>query len=129
MHAIESRSTTIPITMELKDFVKKVVMDLVESVDEASQESSRSVKLLSQHDKRTIEFDIAITTEDVDTKSGKAGVKVLQFVKAGGDMSKELKNAAVSRISFGIDVCTITKAEAEQERREFEQSLSPTRYE
>ena len=58
-----------------------------------------------------MEFDIAVSVEDTDAKSGKAGIKVLQFAEAGGDISKETKNSTVSRIKFGINVDTATKAE------------------
>jgi hypothetical protein len=62
---------------------------------------------------RTIEFDIAVSAEETDQKSGKDGIKVLQFAEAGGDISKDNKNSTVSRIIFGLRIEPSTKEEHE----------------
>jgi hypothetical protein len=105
--------------MELKEFVKKVIIDLDLAVKEAGQETEYSVSFSDKKEKRTIEFDIAVTTEDIDTKSGKTGIRVLQFAEAGGKISKENKNSTVSRISFGVHVDTITKQERQVINNQF----------
>ncbi len=87
--------------MELKEFVKKVLTDLVQGVEEARSTSPRDMYLYSK-DNESIEFDIAVTVENTNTSSGKAGIHVLQFVETGGDISKEIKNSTVSRIKFGV---------------------------
>lgn len=87
--------------MELKEFVKKVLIDLVQSVEEADSISPR-VMYLYDRENKTVEFDIAVTVEDIDKLSGKAGIRVLQFVETGGDMAKEIKNSTVSRVKFGV---------------------------
>ncbi|MFA5093318.1 MAG: hypothetical protein WC543_05190 [Candidatus Omnitrophota bacterium] len=96
--------------MELKDFVKKVLSDLVQGVEEARNDSIRDMKLYDK-EMKTVEFDIAVTVEDVDTVSGKAGIRVLQFAEAGGDIAKETKNSTVSRVKFGVFIGTQTKQE------------------
>ncbi|MFA5157068.1 MAG: hypothetical protein WC532_06750 [Candidatus Omnitrophota bacterium] len=105
--------------MELKDFVKKVLTDLVQAVEEARSDSVRDMKLYDK-EMKTVEFDIAVTVEDVDKKSGKAGIRVVQFAEAGGDIAKEIKNSTVSRIKFGIFVGTLTKAEVNEQSQEAE---------
>ncbi len=97
--------------MELKEFVKKVISDAVEAVDETSQVSSREVTLASRSDRRTIEFDVAVSAEEKTTTDGKAGVRVLNFIEAGVDAGSESKNSTISRITFGVDVDTSTKLE------------------
>jgi hypothetical protein len=98
--------------MELKEFVKKVLVDLVDAVEEARTESTRDMKLLQNKDSgQTIEFDIAVTVEDNTAHQGQAGIKVFKFIEAGGEASKEMKNSSVSRISFGVYIDTFTKEE------------------
>lgn len=97
--------------MELKDFVKKVLVDLDAAVSEARSETQRDVSFTDGKDQRTVEFDIAVSAEETNAKSGKAGVKVLQFAEGGGSMSKENKNSTVSRVRFGVRIDSMTKEE------------------
>lgn len=97
--------------MELKDFVKKVLVDLDAAVSEARSETQRDVSFTNSKDQRTVEFDIAVSAEETNAKSGKAGVKVLQFAEGGGSMSKENKNSTVSRVKFGVRIDSMTKEE------------------
>ena len=59
--------------MELKEFVKSVLKDVVDAVEETRYESSRDMHLDSGKEQRTVEFDIAVTVEDNTRGSGKAG--------------------------------------------------------
>ena len=95
--------------MELKEFIKKVVADIVEAIDESSATASRNISLEKRDEKRTIEFDVAVTAEETSKKGGSAGVRVLSIGVDGG-MGKEIKNSTVSRITFGVDVDHYTKA-------------------
>lgn len=97
--------------MELKEFIKKVISDTVEAVDEASSSSARGVRLTSMDNRRTIEFDVAVIVEEETKAQGKAGVKVLSIIDAGGDISKNKKNLTNHRIAFGVNVEHWTKAE------------------
>jgi len=97
--------------MELKQFVKSVLKDIVDAVEETRQESTRDMYLDAGKDQRTVEFDIAVTVEDATSSSGKAGIKVFQVIEGGGDISKEYKNSSVSRIRFGIYIDRLTKDE------------------
>lgn len=98
--------------MELKEFVKKVLVDLVDAVEEARAESIRDMKLCNnKNSSQTVEFDIAVTAEDNIAKSGQAGIKVFKFIEAGSDASKEVRNSSVSRISFGVNVESYRKDE------------------
>ncbi len=105
--------------MELKDFVKNILKDLVDAVEETRQECSRDMRLDSNKDTRTVEFDIAVTVEDATSSSGKAGIKIFQIIEGGGDISKDYKNSSVSRVKFGIHVDAITKTERAQMNSQF----------
>ena len=97
--------------MDLKEFIKNVLIDLNAGVDDARRATSRNISFSATTEKRTVEFDIAVTVEEIDAKSGKAGVRVLQLVEGGGEISKTAKNSTVSRISFGLHIDTWTKEE------------------
>ncbi len=97
--------------MELKDFVKKVLVDLDSAVSEARSEMQRDVRFTDGKDQRTVEFDIAVSVEETGSTEGKTSVRVLQFAEAGGSISKENKNSTVSRVKFGIRIDSMTKEE------------------
>lgn len=105
--------------MELKEFVSKVIEDTMKAVDECGKTSSRDVHLANRPDRRTIEFDVAVSAEEKTTATGKAGVKVLAFIEAGGNIGSESKNSTVSRITFGVDVSNMTKNEKAVQRDRF----------
>lgn len=98
--------------MELKDFVKKVIVDLDAAISEANLETKRNVMFKGVKETRTaLEFDVAVTVESVDGTKGGGGIKVWGMVEAGGSQSLETKNSTVSRVSFGVDISEKTKEE------------------
>lgn len=97
--------------MELKQFIKNVLRDITQAVDEISLESTREMHLNNSTEQRTVEFDVAVTAEDITSASGNAGIKVFSIIEGGGETSKEVKNSSVSRIQFGVHVNRWTKAE------------------
>ncbi|MBK5215645.1 MAG: hypothetical protein JJE53_02470 [Candidatus Pacebacteria bacterium] len=98
--------------MELKEFVKKVLIDLDQAITEVNKETSRDIRFRDVSGKRNeIEFDIAVTVENKGTKGGKAGIKVFDMIQAGIEDSKEQKNSTVSRISFGLQIGAYTREE------------------
>lgn len=107
--------------MELQEFVKDVIIQLDKAVNEAGSQTSREVRFVENAGARTVEFDIAVSVSDVDKKGGKAGVKVLKFVEAGGDLSKETTSSTVSRVVFGLRIDSYTKEENERSTREAEE--------
>ena len=108
--------------MEIKEFVKSVLRDIVDAVEEVRHESSRDMHLKSGKDERTVEFDIAVTVEDSTASAGKAGIKVFQVIEGGADISKELKNSSVSRIKFGVYIDRLTKEEDARQKAEWERA-------
>jgi hypothetical protein len=108
--------------MNIEEFVKNVLVSIDKAVESARSEMQRDIHLASSANQRTVEFDIAVSAESADTASGKAGVKVLQFVEAGGDLTTQSKNSTVSRIQFGIHIDSMTKAENAIQQAQFEQN-------
>jgi len=97
--------------MNLQEFIENVLVSIDKAVDGARAQTKRDISLSNTPDRRTVEFDIAVSAEETASGSGKAGVRVMQFVEAGGDISKENKNSSVSRIQFGVYIDPLTKEE------------------
>jgi len=86
--------------MELKNFVKTTIMQIMNAVKEASDELKLDDVIFvgTKADKRCIEFDVAVAVEE----SGGASIKVVPFIPIGGEFSGELKNSTISRVQFGV---------------------------
>lgn len=97
--------------MELEEFVRRAIGDAVRGIEKASSELGRGVRLASAGDRRAMEFDIAVTVEEKTSAQGKAGVRILSVVEAGGDIGKSNKQLTSHRIAFGVDVNSMTNAE------------------
>ena len=110
--------------MDLKEFTKNILIDLDKAVSEAREETNRDITFSSKDNNRTVEFDIAISVESITEKSGKAGIKVLQFVESGGQISKENKNSTVSRVKFGVDFRHFTKEEERKNNIKMQNAFS-----
>ena len=98
--------------MDLKEFVKRVIIDLDQAVSEANNETKREVRFKGVKEQRTaVEFDVAVTVES--TGSGKTGgeIKVWGIGQLGATGTTESRNSTVSRVSFGVDIAEKTKAE------------------
>lgn len=100
--------------MNLQEFVKDVLVSIEGAIEEARGSTSRDIRFAETKDQRTVEFDIAVSVEETANKSGKAGIRVLQFAEAGGDISKENKNSTVSRIKFGVHIESMTRTEHQE---------------
>lgn len=94
--------------MDLKDFTQKVIVDIVQGVSEAKQKTGQNVyfplALPKDGHTRTIEFDVAVSIENTTDAEGRGDIKVLEFLQAGGGISRITKNSTVSRIKFGVNV-------------------------
>ncbi len=106
--------------MELKEFVKKVILDLDQAVTEANKETKREVRFKGVKETRTaLEFDVAVTVESTDSGKGGGEIKVWGIGQAGGTVSTESKNSTVSRVSFGVDISEYTKEEIQNQEDNF----------
>ncbi len=113
--------------MELREFIRNVLVQVNQAVDEARNETKRNISFSEKDSVRTIEFDIAVSAENSDSASGKAGIKVLQFAEAGGDIKQENKNSTVSRITFGLRINPMTRDEEQEQQEEIRKLNSQAR--
>jgi len=110
--------------MELKEFVKKVIIDLDQAVSEANDETKREVRFKGVKEQRTaLEFDVAVTVESTDAGKGGGGIKVWGIAEIGATASTELKNSSVSRVSFGVDISEFTREEEQEQQSSLDRQL------
>lgn len=96
--------------IELKDFIKATLKDIIDGVHTASIEISQDRGLIAptvsneiaaniDYDIRIVEFDVAVTATEGADNEIKAGIKILGF---GKEFSKE--NTYAQRIKFSIPI-------------------------
>lgn len=120
--------------MELKDFIKTALTDIVEAVKEA-QDSVKDIATIAPYTEGSkvthiktpdgyanisnIDFDVAVTTETTEgTSSGiKGGIAVAGIFNIGGNGNEEAaeKYQNVSRIKFTIPVLLPHASSLEEE--------------
>jgi hypothetical protein len=111
--------------MELKEFVKTVITQLVEGVSEAKKEVANKdafVNPLGEFDANSdngiigyirvkerlrsvgiLAFEVGLTSTGIEENSGKVGV-FLSIVGVGTESAKSISNEAVTRIKFSIPI-------------------------
>jgi hypothetical protein len=106
--------------MEIKEYVKTVLKEVITGLEESEQELGREMHLSVPQDNKSVEFDIATTVENSLGKQGnlKGAVKVLGFgVDSAGEMKAESKDSSTSRIKFGVYVNTQNKKQEASNRQ------------
>lgn len=94
--------------MELKDFIKQSLLDVVNGVEEANQEKDR-FRLTSHKNMGTgergqkIEFDISVIVDKNSENDIKGGIKVA-FANIGGGLKETENSQNVHKIKFEIFV-------------------------
>lgn len=96
--------------MELREFVKTSLLDVLVGINDAQQEllkhegrlgvvnpQFKGKDLLMEH----MQFDVAVTTATTEKGEAKGGINVYA-AKLGGDLSHEDQNSAVSRLTFRV---------------------------
>lgn len=90
--------------MDLKDFVKKVLSEITEATDEATNDKYKFV--LADRDGKGVFFDMAVSVSDQNSKSraGKGGIKVASILEAGGSggTTKTTSKENTTRIQFNV---------------------------
>lgn len=97
--------------MELKDFVKNTLLDIIEGVREAQESNTTNADIgrpyyqaSKQEAWTNVHFDVAVTT---DTKADAKGIVVVSAAMLGAGklgLGVKSESSKVSRICFDIDV-------------------------
>lgn len=98
--------------MELKDFIKIAVNEVMDAIEEVNLERGASGKKGQLNPKivnseefelDTIEFDVAVTIGDKKSGNAEGGINVLGAkLGAGGKVEKEASNASRVKFSLGV---------------------------
>lgn len=91
--------------MELKDFIKRALLDVVNGVDEANQEKN-CFRLASQvhangDNGQKVEFDISVIVNESSENDLKGGLKIASFNFGGGTKQSE-SNQNLHKIKFEV---------------------------
>lgn len=110
--------------MNLKEFTKQALTEIINGVEETRTMSSRDLRLTGTKENRTVEFDVAVTVETKKKTEGETEIKVLAFAAAGGHIGQETTNSTITRIKFGVNVDPLTKTEEIQANAQYEKSMA-----
>lgn len=92
--------------MELKDFIKRTLVDIVNGVEEANLEKNR-FRLTSQIHHTTgesgqkVEFDVSVIVNESSDTDIKGGIKVA-LVNLGGGVKESQSNQNLQKIKFEV---------------------------
>jgi len=92
--------------MELKDFIKRTLIDIVSGVEEANNEKNR-FRLTSQVHHGTgesgqkVEFDVSVIVNESSDSDIKGGIKVA-LVNFGGGVKESESNQNIQKIKFEV---------------------------
>lgn len=92
--------------MELKEFIKRSLLDVVNAVEEANQEKNRfgftSHKDLETGERgQKVEFDISVIVDKSSGSDATGGIKVA-FVNLGGGLKESETSQNVHKLKFEI---------------------------
>lgn len=103
--------------MKLEEFIEATLTQIVNGVNKAQQKanfngteinpeiSGGSVVLINSENRRveSVEFDVAVTTEESTGNKGGAGIFIAPF-GIGGQAETGSKNTSVSRVRFNVPI-------------------------
>ena len=84
--------------MEVKEFVKTILKDVTEAIEESTKESPTHDFTMHFGDNKKIDFDLAVILEK--SAEGKVGAEIFKIVS--GKLQGNLSEQVVNRIKFSI---------------------------
>lgn len=84
--------------MEVKEFVKTILKEVTEAIEESTNESSTHEFTMYQGDNKKIDFDLAVVLEK--SGEGKVGADIFKIVS--GKLQGKLSEQVVNRIKFSV---------------------------
>lgn len=116
--------------MELKDFVKETIVQIVKGIDEANAtlsernafvassnfQTNKDIKYATDKEGRChyvtdLDFDVAINAQKSKALEGGGGIEILSVLKLGGKSSNENLNSSTNRIKFTLPLALPTEPE------------------
>lgn len=100
--------------MDLKNFTKQALIDIVQGANEANEEFLRNDKAIIEStfcnsgmtsaNIVRVEFDVAVTTTENNKSEGGGKLNVANLISVGGGLESSNSNQSVSRIKYSIPV-------------------------
>jgi hypothetical protein len=117
--------------MELREFVTKAVVDIVEGVEDANLYAYRGIQFIELGDAQRIVFDVAVSVEEASSIKGqgsrKGGIWVLT-AGPGTTASRDTESLGVTRIRFGVHVDRPTPEQVQQKAEMLKALRTPPRH-
>lgn len=104
--------------MDLKEFTKETLIQIVQGVEEANAELAEKHAHVTSHAVKNssggilieenftnaveVEFDVAVTATETNDAKGGGGIKVAQIIHGGIETSKSTENQSISRVRFSL---------------------------
>lgn len=106
--------------MDLKEFTKETLLQIVQGVNEANELLAENNAYVTREIQKTtngdsyvdssgfythainIDFDVAVTASEINDTKGGGGIKVVQILCAGVETGNRTENQSVSRIKYSI---------------------------
>ena len=114
--------------MDLKDFTKQALLQIVEGTNEANEAingygafipytniSVNGKKLLAYDDENCaryvleVDFDVAITATETEGKNGGASLMVASLINVGAGIDNMIENQTVSRVKYTLPLVLAKK--------------------
>jgi hypothetical protein len=108
--------------MEIKEFVKETLVQIIEGVKDAQKQigtdsdNGEIIPVLSRHRAgdnlisysgnvvHNVHFDVAVTVAEGSETKGGAGIQVASLLEIGGSKGKSASNTSQSRIQFHVPI-------------------------
>ena len=100
--------------MELREFIKNVLTDIIEGVEDVRLSAVRDLCVQGDKDKSAVEFEVAVIVESTDSTSKGGKIKVMELLQGGTESTKDQRNSSVSKIKFSVQIDQETKRENQQ---------------
>jgi|SRR6056297_3076881 len=84
--------------MEVKEFVKTILKEVTEAVEESSKESPTHEFTMFSGDDRKVSFDLAVVLDK--SGEGKVGAEIFKIVS--GKLQGKLSEQTINRIKFSV---------------------------
>ena len=100
--------------MDLKEFTKQTLVQIVEGVKEANNaivDNNAHIHTRNNNGEfgisypiTNVDFDVAITATETEGTNGCGGIKVMGVFNAGGNIENKIENQTISRIKYTIQL-------------------------
>ena len=113
--------------MELREFVKATLVQIIEGVRDAraavsQMEARDGAEIVRSYEDQKVDFDVGVTVVESSAREGGGGVQI-SVLSLGAGISKEKEQTAVNHIKFTVPI-TLPTTQHQRSSREYPQPTS-----